>query len=118
MPNSRRESGVPGRGKGRDRLTDFTPTPQMLEIAEAAREQSTMTADELFAAIIIGIKRRKELAIMALDLYYNYDAVVEAANAEYAESVGKSSTEGMSDDEKQQALLIWTLKQGEGGSAD
>jgi len=95
-------------------MSDFTPTPQMIEIAGAAREKSTMTADELFEAIIIGVKRRKELIIMGLDLCYNYDAIVEAANAEYAESVGKSSTEGMSDDEKRQAMLRWMLKQGEG----
>jgi len=43
------------------------------------------------------------------------DEFIDEAYAEYAESVGKSSVEGMSDNEKQQALLSWTLKQGEGG---
>ena len=73
---------------------------------------SDMTADEMFAALVAGVKKRTELIISTLDLYYNQDERVEAASAEYADAVGKSSTEGMSDDEKQQALLIWTLKQG------
>lgn len=41
------------------------------------------------------------------------DEFIDDAYAEYAESVGKSSVEGMSDDEKREALLAWTLKQGD-----
>ena len=68
-------------------------TDDMLEMANAAKAVATMTADEMFAAMSSSLKRRNELIIMGLDLCYNYDARVEAANAEYAESVGKSSTE-------------------------
>ena len=99
-------------------MTDFTPTPQMLEIAEAAREKSTMTLDEMADAIAASARHGRQIIAQILRDTLYIDEFIDEAYAEYAESVGKSSTEGMSDDEKQQALLIWTLKQGEGGSAD
>ena len=107
------EERLPDAGAVPAASTEFTPTPQMLEIAEAARDKSTMTADELFAAMTSDLERRKELVLMALDLCYNWDAVVEAANAEYAAALERG-VDGLTDNEKQEALLNWMLKQGEG----
>ena len=83
------------------------------DMAKAAKTIATMTTDEILAAMSSSSKNVGELIILGLDLCYNYDEIVEAANAEYAESVGKSSVEGMSADEKRQAMLRWMLKQGE-----
>jgi len=86
----------------------------MLELAEAAREKSTVTLDEMADAIAASARHGRQVIAQILKDALYIDEFLDEAYAKYAESVGKSSTEGMSDAEKQEALLSWTLKQGEG----
>ena len=92
---------------------DFEITPTLIDIAKAAKRKCDLSAEEMFDSLIEGIKRRgkylRKLREYTIEMYE--PGYMESIHQEYADAL-KVSVEKLTSDEKQIALLNYTLENG------